>query len=564
MDLDATVNRSRSLSNVPKQNLNLSGWSNEKHLKILTALKKMASSTLIDALDSVASLLSSNEEPRRSIDDGRFYLRFLGQDHGHDNAGAWALIRERIETVFGPNLLQWSQIGKEEHHRRYSELVKRRQSARDPRPVLNFFHDDDDSENNKFFAKVALLTLYISAVHDQQEHLWGTLTTNLTTPQQNKIQSAFEILLDNRRTMTGAKLDALFQSYSPVSSGSSNFSTPYRATPSVSSLGESYIYSPTTSNSSPVSNHMSLQSPLQNFLKAQQTKQMIEKLQKELREANSRLEQEKSESNYLRTENQELVCERDQLKQNLEVTKDKLFTNSNRQQSAVSQSDVMEYESRCEKLHQKNAELKESNKYMKNIEVQLEAAIQDNRDLKTKFEAAKEKVSEEESKNALLDHKVTDFQLKLVAGENQNQRLKEAVDDLQRQVRELQDINSHHGQSEMGLFRSHRQSEAFDISMDNPQNILSPPRGETLGDAVVLNLQDEISTMKGEMDKLYQAIKSEQSNVSQLQMSLDGANSQLKSSKVSSRKSYHGFIQSLPLHTLYCFIGRDDCPKGSI
>merc|ERR1719282_2088403 len=66
--------------------------------------------------------------------------------------------------------------------------------------------------------------------------------------------------------------------------------------------------------------------------------------------------------------------------------------------------------------------------------------------------------------------------------------------------------------------------------MDNPQNILSPPRGETLGDAVVLNLQDEISTLEGEMDKLYQAIKSEQSNVSQLQMSLDGANSQLKSS----------------------------------
>ena len=83
-------------------------------------------------------------------------------------------------------------------------------------------------------------------------------------------------------------------------------------------------------------------------------------------------------------------------------------------------------------------------------------------------------------------------------------------------------------------------------------------------ESVVLNLQDEILAMKGEMDKLYQAIKSEQSNVSQLQMSLDGANSQLKSSKVSSRKSYHGCIQSLPLHTLYCFIGRDDCPKGSI
>ena len=500
----------------------------------------MASSTLIDALDSVASLLSSNDEPRRSIDDGRFYLRFLGQDHGHDNDGAWALIRERIETVFGPNLLQWSQIGKEEHRsRRCSELVKRRQSVRDkPRPFLNFFHDeDDDLEDNKFYAKVALLTLYISAVHDQQEHLWGTLTTNLTTPQQNKIQSAFEILLDNRRTMTSAKLDALFTSFSPVSSsGSSNFSTPYRATTSVSSLGESYIYSPTTSNSSPAASNPNVQSPLQTFLKAQQTKQMIEKLQKELREASSRLEQEKSEANYLKRENQELVSERDHLKQDLEVTKGKLFTNSNRQHSVVSQSDVTEYESRCEKLHAKIAELKDSNKYMKNLEAQLEAAVQDNRELNTKFEAAKEKVTERETKNALLEHKVTDFQLKLVAGENQNQRLKEAVDDLQKQVRELQDINSHHGsQSEIGGFFSsnHRQSEAFDISMDNPQNILSPPRGETLGDAVVLNLQDEIATMKGQMEQMDQALKSEQLNVSQLQISLNGANSQLKSSKVS-------------------------------
>ena len=167
--------------------------------------EEMASSTLIDALDSVASLLSSNDEPRRSIDDGRFYLRFLGQDHGHDNDGAWALIRERIETVFGPNLLQWSQIGKEEHRsRRCSELVKRRQSVRDkPRPFLNFFHDeDDDLEDNKFYTKVALLTLYISAVHDQQEHLWGTLTTNLTTPKQNKIQSDNATHLNYRHPMT--------------------------------------------------------------------------------------------------------------------------------------------------------------------------------------------------------------------------------------------------------------------------------------------------------------------------------------------------------------------------
>ena len=113
------------------------------------------------------------------------------------------------------------------------------------------------------------------------------------------------------------------------------------------------------------------------------------------------------------------------------------------------------------------------------------------------------------------------------------------------------------------LLQKENASMQKDISAkDSANHLLQKELEDKSG--VELNLQDEISTMKGEMDKLYQAIKSEQSNVSQLQMSLDGANSQLKSSKVSSQKSYHGFIQSLPLHTLYCFIGRDDYPKGSI
>ena len=491
----------------------------------------MASSPLIDALDSVAGLLAPKKEPHRPIDDGRFYLRFLGQEQSHDSAGAWALIRERIETVFGPNLLQWSQIGNEEKSRR---MAKRRQSSiRDPRPkFLQFFSDDDeDSEDNKFYAKVALLTLYISAVNDQREHLWGTLTTNLNHSQQNQIQSAFEILLDNRRTMTSAKLDALFHSFSPSSgSCSSNFSTPYRATTSgaSSSLGESYIHSPTTSNSSPVTNN--LQSPLQNFLKSQQAKQMIEKLQKDLREANSKFEQERSEYNYLKMENQELVSERDRLKQDLDVAKDKLFTKTNRHQSSVSESEANEYKDRCEKLHKKLAESKDTNKYLKTVESQLEAAVAENRDLVAKFEAGKAKLTDKEAKNAMLEHKVADFQMKLVSGETENQRLKETVDDLQKQVRELQAINVHR-QSE-AFFSSHRQSEAFDISMDNPQNILSPPRGETLGDAVVLNLQEEIATMKVEMENLNSAIQSEQRNASHLQTSLDEASAQLKSTKV--------------------------------
>ena len=113
------------------------------------------------------------------------------------------------------------------------------------------------------------------------------------------------------------------------------------------------------------------------------------------------------------------------------------------------------------------------------------------------------------------------------------------------------------------LLQKENASMQKDISAkDSANHLLQKELEDKSG--VELNLQDEISTMKGEMDKLYQAIKSEQSNVSQLQMLLDGANSQLKSSNVSFRKSYHGFIQSLPLHDLYCFLGRDDCPKGSI
>ena len=258
----------------------------------------------------------------------------------------------------------------------------------------------------------------------------------------------------------------------------------------------------------------------------------MEKLQKDLREANSKLDQERTESNYLRAEKVELVTERDRLKHDLDAAKSKLFVNSNKQQSSISESEVNEYKIQNDKLHQKIAELKDSNMYSRNLEGQLETAVQESRELRAKLDVTKDILTEKDASNKMLQEKVSDFQLKMVEGSAENQKLKDTVEELQKHVKELQAINIHR-QSDIHMFGGdHRQSAAFDISMDNPESILSPPRGETLGDAVVLNLQDEISSLKSEVEQSKATLLVEQDKFARLQTSMEATVSELQESKV--------------------------------
>ena len=62
---------------------------------------------LVNVLENIAQLLWGNE-PREPLSEGRLFLRFLGlNNHQVYGSEAWKLIQERIETVFGPKLLNW-------------------------------------------------------------------------------------------------------------------------------------------------------------------------------------------------------------------------------------------------------------------------------------------------------------------------------------------------------------------------------------------------------------------------------------------------------------------------
>ena len=83
-----------------------------------------------------------------------------------------------------------------------------------------FENDDFTAEEANFYALVAILTLYISTVNDQNEQLYGSLCTKLTESQQVKLQQIFEHILTNRKTMTKESLSCL------LITSSSNASTP--------------------------------------------------------------------------------------------------------------------------------------------------------------------------------------------------------------------------------------------------------------------------------------------------------------------------------------------------
>ena len=100
-------------------------------------------------------------------------------------------MQKRVESSFGPNLLDWNIVGSEYN------LAKRRQSARFPRTLNHCFatlfeNDESSEEDAKFYALVAILTLHISCVQDHTEHIWSLLISKLT---KNQVSNSFFLLL---------------------------------------------------------------------------------------------------------------------------------------------------------------------------------------------------------------------------------------------------------------------------------------------------------------------------------------------------------------------------------
>ena len=70
----------------------------------------------------------------------------------------------------------------------------------------------------------------------------------------------------------------------------------------------------------------------------------------------------------------------------------------------------------------------------------------------------------------------------------QNKELQQTIDALRKEIRDQQDVTDNR----------HSRNATFnvlDVSMDNPNNILSPPRGETMGEIVTLQLRQEIGML---------------------------------------------------------------------
>ncbi len=492
---------------------------------------------LLEVLSAVANLLASRE-PQRLVSDGRFYLRFLGLDNndGTTSMEAWSILRKRIETIFGPNLVKWELIDTQ-NKPSAADMKRRRQSMLISKghATASFFELEDndvstssdasdkdgghishEAELTKFHALVALLTLYISAVHDQQESLWGTLSTKLSESQQRKLQFAFQFLLDNRASLTKEKLNQLLMTFSSAGA-SAMCSTPYKT----GSLGESFTYSPSGGVVSP-----STGSPLQDFRQHQQTVRLVEKLQKDLRETKQALDAEKSEVTFLRSEMTELNADREKLKIDLDATRGKLFASNTSMLSSVSsiesEKELEDLRRRHTILQQQFSEAKDSKKYLKTVEEQLETTMVKNKELEDKFESQKNKIVEKSKQAEQCLMQVEDFKMKLVTASNEKEEMRETISELNRQVTELQNMT----------MQMPRQSDAHelllgDISMDDARGILSPPKhdanGEVIGKSIVLTLKEDIANLneqladeKNKTEMLVAQLDAEKSDTSSL------------------------------------------------
>ena len=456
---------------------------------------------LVRVLESIADLLWG-DEPRETLSEGKLFMRFLGVKGLYCQSGdeAWRLIRDRIEAVFGPKLINWCLIGTaHKNSRRQSKIFTKAQS---------FFVSSDEefaaSEEARFFASVALLCLHIAAVNDNQEALLDTLTTKLIPLHQEAIQKAFQYLIENKSNLSKDKLESLFKASSPSARSSDAreywqpVGTPYRATKNsttpTSSLGESFSYSP--SNPSPAQHPFARGSPLQEFLRSHHAKKVVEGVQKELRETKTNLDNERGETLYMKNQLESISNERDKFKHDLEVTKSKLFAKNNGLESKVSMTDFQELQEKCTSLQEKLAELKDSKMYIKKLDEQLEKTLDANKDLSEKYDLSQGMMNEKSCNIKTLQDKLANFELKSDDLEEHNKNLKETINELKKQLREMQDI-SNHRQSMMVEFRGGENLN--DISLDNPGGILSPPPGESMGDMVVLNLQEDNAILRSEV-----------------------------------------------------------------
>jgi chromosome segregation ATPase len=134
--------------------------------------------------------------------------------------------------------------------------------------------------------------------------------------------------------------------------------------------------------------------------------------------------------------------------------------------------------------------------YIKKLDSQLEKTLDQNKEISEKYDLTQNMLNEKSSIIKTLQEKLANFELKSNDLDDQNRHLKETLKDLNKQIKEMEDISS---QRQSMIAGFHHGENLNDISLDNPGGILSPPPGESMGDMVVLNLQEDNAALRSEL-----------------------------------------------------------------
>ena len=140
-------------------------------------------------------------------------MKFLESDllpEDVDSKGAWEIVKKRIDNVFGADLLDWGSVGQTSGATTKSEQYC----------FATLMECKGCTVGEKMnLPLVAILTLYVSAVHHQKQDLYSTLVEKLSSPVQETLEKLFQCLLENQTTMTSGKLNSFLASITSSKTG---------------------------------------------------------------------------------------------------------------------------------------------------------------------------------------------------------------------------------------------------------------------------------------------------------------------------------------------------------
>jgi len=145
--------------------------------------------------------------------------------------------------------------------------------------------------------------------------------------------------------------------------------------------------------------------------------------------------------------------------------------------SSCENGEVKELERKDALLRMSMADKKDSDKYVKKLELEIRETSEHNRELKARFEAQKDKLAESSKLNVKLVTQVVEYQESITSLSGENTKVKEENEELAAQVTQLGDIlreNRYNSSTKQSMDRKYTAASIDnvsinDISMDDPQ-----------------------------------------------------------------------------------------------